>query len=203
MVPIFRHWLIGLNITFPPSQGRGSWFPRIRIFCPKDDATRLKDESAMINRSRVCSTHCAKRTTGQRWPNYWPRRNRFLRVCFITAAKPLVSRRSLRADTSQNCYFLNGLSAPCGIRQFFTGAEGPHPSAQVRAALSVNRELVVLYWSIGRDILNRQEDEGWGTKIIDRLSKVLTKALPDMRGFRARNLNYMRAFAEAYEAPHL
>jgi predicted nuclease of restriction endonuclease-like (RecB) superfamily len=71
-------------------------------------------------------------------------------------------------------------------------------SAQVRAALSVNRELVVLYWSIGRDILNRQEDEGWGTKIIDRLSNDLTKAFPDMRGFRARNLKYMRAFAEAY-----
>ena len=71
-------------------------------------------------------------------------------------------------------------------------------SAQVRAALSVNRELVALYWSIGRDILDRQKDEGWGTKIIDRLSDDLTKAFPDMRGFRARNLKYMRAFAEAY-----
>jgi predicted nuclease of restriction endonuclease-like (RecB) superfamily len=71
-------------------------------------------------------------------------------------------------------------------------------SAQVQAAFSVNRELVVLYWSIGRDILNRQADEGWGTKIIDRLSEDLTKAFPDIRGFRARNLKYMRAFAEAY-----
>ena len=71
-------------------------------------------------------------------------------------------------------------------------------AAQVRAALSVNRELVLLYWSIGRDILIRQENEGWGTKIIDRLSHDLTKAFPDMRGFRARNLKYMRAFAEAY-----
>jgi predicted nuclease of restriction endonuclease-like (RecB) superfamily len=71
-------------------------------------------------------------------------------------------------------------------------------SAQVRAALSVNRELVVLYWTIGHDILNRQKDEGWGAKIIDRLSDDLTKAFPDMRGFRARNLKYMRAFAEAY-----
>ena len=71
-------------------------------------------------------------------------------------------------------------------------------SAQVRAALSINRELVVLYWSIGRDILNRQKNEGWGTKIIDRLSGDLAKAFPEMRGFRARNLKYMRAFAEAY-----
>jgi hypothetical protein len=61
-------------------------------------------------------------------------------------------------------------------------------SAQVRAALSVNRELVVLYWTIGRDILNRQKDEGWGTKIIDRLSDDLTKAFPDMRGFRGQKL---------------
>jgi predicted nuclease of restriction endonuclease-like (RecB) superfamily len=74
-------------------------------------------------------------------------------------------------------------------------------SAQVRAAFSVNRELVVLYWSIGRDILTRQKNEGWGTRIIDRLSDDLAKAFPEMRGFRARNLKYMRAFAEAYPDP--
>ena len=71
-------------------------------------------------------------------------------------------------------------------------------SAQVRAALSVNRELILLYWSIGRDILSRQNSEGWGAKVIDRLSADLSKAFPEMRGFRARNLKYMRAFAEAY-----
>ena len=71
-------------------------------------------------------------------------------------------------------------------------------SAQVRAALSVNRELVLLYWSIGRDILNRQNNEGWGARVIDRLSVDLSKAFPEMRGFRPRNLKYMRAFAEAY-----
>jgi hypothetical protein len=59
-------------------------------------------------------------------------------------------------------------------------------AAQVRAALSVNRELVLLYRSIGRDILIRQENEGWGAKIIDRLSDDLTKAFPDMRGFRGQ-----------------
>jgi predicted nuclease of restriction endonuclease-like (RecB) superfamily len=74
-------------------------------------------------------------------------------------------------------------------------------SAQVRAALSVNRELVVHYWSIGRDILSRQKNEGWGAKIIDRLSEDLAKAFPEVRGFRARNLKYMRAFADAYPDP--
>jgi hypothetical protein len=48
-------------------------------------------------------------------------------------------------------------------------------SPQVRAALSVNRELIQLYWSIGRNILNRQNNEGWGVKVIDRLSDDLSR----------------------------
>lgn len=71
-------------------------------------------------------------------------------------------------------------------------------TAQVRAALSVNREMVLLYWSIGREILDRQEQEGWGAKIIDRLADDLRLAFPEMTGFSARNLKYMRAFAAAY-----
>lgn len=71
-------------------------------------------------------------------------------------------------------------------------------SAQVRAALSVNRELVLLYWGIGRDILTRQQSEGWGAKVVDRLAHDLFHAFPGMTGFGARNLKYMRAFAEAY-----
>ncbi|MCA6518402.1 MAG: DUF1016 domain-containing protein, partial [Pseudanabaena sp. M110S1SP2A07QC] len=46
-------------------------------------------------------------------------------------------------------------------------------SAQIKAALAVNRELVLLYWQIGREILQRQGQEGWGTKVIDRLAKDL------------------------------
>ena len=91
-----------------------------------------------------------------------------------------------------------GNSIPADYGRFLKELKDRIRAAQVRAALSINRELIVLYWSIGRDILIRQEDEGWGTKIIDRLSEDLTKAFPDMRGFRARNLKYMRAFAEAY-----
>ena len=71
-------------------------------------------------------------------------------------------------------------------------------SAQVRAALSVNRELVLLYWGIGGDILDRQKSEGWGAKVVDRLARDLLQAFPGMTGFGARNLKYMRAFAEAY-----
>jgi predicted nuclease of restriction endonuclease-like (RecB) superfamily len=71
-------------------------------------------------------------------------------------------------------------------------------SAQQRAALAVNRELVLLYWQIGRDILERQSREGWGAKVIDRLAHDLRSAFPEMRGFSPRNLKYMRAFAQAW-----
>jgi predicted nuclease of restriction endonuclease-like (RecB) superfamily len=71
-------------------------------------------------------------------------------------------------------------------------------SAQVRAALSVNRELVLLYWQIGREIIIRQQQQGWGAKVIERLARDLKAAFPEMKGFSARNLKYMRAFAEAY-----
>ncbi len=73
--------------------------------------------------------------------------------------------------------------------------------ARLRAALSVNRELVLLYWGIGRDILARQESEGWGAKVVDRLALDLGRAFPEMTGLSARNLKYMRAFAEAWPDP--
>ncbi|GAB1392977.1 PDDEXK nuclease domain-containing protein [Rhodocyclaceae bacterium] len=71
-------------------------------------------------------------------------------------------------------------------------------TAQQRATLSVNRELVLLYWHIGREILERQQAQGWGAKVIEQLAKDLTAAFPDMKGFSRRNLMYMRSFAEAW-----
>ncbi|TVS11597.1 MAG: DUF1016 family protein [Planctomycetaceae bacterium] len=71
-------------------------------------------------------------------------------------------------------------------------------TAQVKAVLGANRELVLLYWGIGRDILKRQGSEGWGTKVIDRLGEELRRAFPGMKGLSPRNLKYMRSFGEAY-----
>jgi predicted nuclease of restriction endonuclease-like (RecB) superfamily len=71
-------------------------------------------------------------------------------------------------------------------------------SAQIRAGLAVNREMVLLYWQIGRDILQRQAQQGWGAKVIDRLAADLHRAFPDMTGLSPRNLKYMRAFAAAW-----
>jgi predicted nuclease of restriction endonuclease-like (RecB) superfamily len=69
---------------------------------------------------------------------------------------------------------------------------------RLRTALSVNAALVMLYWEIGQKILLRQGQEGWGAKVIDRISADLREAFPDMQGFSPRNLKYMRAFAAAY-----
>jgi predicted nuclease of restriction endonuclease-like (RecB) superfamily len=71
-------------------------------------------------------------------------------------------------------------------------------TARLKASLSVNRELVLLYWAIGRDILARQNNEGWGAKVIDRLAIDLRRSFPDMKGLSGRSLKYMRAFAEAW-----
>ncbi|MGD1854132.1 MAG: YhcG family protein [Leptolyngbyaceae cyanobacterium] len=83
-------------------------------------------------------------------------------------------------------------------RQFLQALKERIRSAQVKAALAVNQELILLYWQIGREILSRQQQEGWGTKVIDRLAKDLKRDFPEMTGFSSRNLKYMRAFADAY-----
>ncbi|HEY7834288.1 MAG TPA: PDDEXK nuclease domain-containing protein [Ktedonobacterales bacterium] len=87
---------------------------------------------------------------------------------------------------------------PAGYEQLLGELKGRIRTAQLRAALSVNRELVLLYWQIGREILQRQEEEGWGAKVIDRLSRDLWAEFPEMKGFSSHNLKYMRAFARAY-----
>jgi hypothetical protein len=55
-------------------------------------------------------------------------------------------------------------------------------SAQVRAALAVNRELVLLYWGIGSEITRRQKEEGWGSKVIENLARDLKRSFPRWRG---------------------
>lgn len=71
-------------------------------------------------------------------------------------------------------------------------------AAQQRAARAVDTELIVLYWQVGRDILERQAAQGWGSKVVDRLSHDLREAFPNVTGFSPRSLKYMRAFAEAW-----
>jgi len=87
---------------------------------------------------------------------------------------------------------------PKGYRAWIADVKTRIRAAQMRATLAVNHELISLYWSIGRDILDRQQKAGWGAGIVDRVSADLRAAFPDMRGFSRANLMYMRAFAEAW-----
>jgi len=87
---------------------------------------------------------------------------------------------------------------PTGYPELLESLKARIRQAQVRAALSVNRELVLLYWQIGREILQLQEQEGWGAKVIDRLAQDLRREFPEMKGLSRANLFYMRAFAEAW-----
>lgn len=70
--------------------------------------------------------------------------------------------------------------------------------SQIRAMVSVNHELINLYWEIGTLILNRQKTEGWGAKVIDQLTSDLKHEYPSIKGLSKRNLLYMRQFAEMY-----
>lgn len=90
---------------------------------------------------------------------------------------------------------------PAGYADWLASLKTRIHHARQRAALAVNQELIGLYWQIGRDILQRQAEQGWGTKVIDRLSRDLRMAFPEMKGFSPRNLKYMRAFAESWPEP--
>lgn len=75
--------------------------------------------------------------------------------------------------------------------------------AQVRAALSVNRELIALYWDIGRIIVARQKAEGWGKSVVDQLARDLQAEFPGVSGFSASNVWRMRSFYLAWSETDL
>lgn len=69
---------------------------------------------------------------------------------------------------------------------------------RISVVINANSSMICLYWNIGRTILKKQEEEGWGTKVIDRMAKDLKDAFPEMSGFSPRNIKYMRKFAESW-----
>ena len=72
--------------------------------------------------------------------------------------------------------------------------------SQLKASLAVNAEMILLYWDIGQMIHQRQQQEGWGTGVIPRLSKDIRNELPELKGFSERNIGYMIRFAREYDA---
>ncbi len=87
---------------------------------------------------------------------------------------------------------------PQNYSNFISDLKQKINSTRIIAARAVNKELINLYHHIGSEILKQQEYHGWGAKVIDRLSKDMLAAFPDMKGFSTRNLKYMRKFAEEF-----
>lgn len=71
--------------------------------------------------------------------------------------------------------------------------------AQTRAVLSINRELISLYWDIGKRIVEKQKEMGWGKGVVEQLARDLRREFPDVRGFSERNLWNMRNFYLTYK----
>jgi hypothetical protein len=92
----------------------------------------------------------------------------------------------------------SALSIPVNFSNLLREVKARIQESQTRAVLSVNAELVRLYWDIGRLIDARQQKEGWGTGVIPRLARELRNELPEEKGFSERNIKSMLAFYREY-----
>jgi predicted nuclease of restriction endonuclease-like (RecB) superfamily len=92
----------------------------------------------------------------------------------------------------------SGPALPPGYAELLEDLKARVRTAQLKAAVAVNREMIQLYWDIGRLIVERQEREGWGKGIVDRLAKDIQKAFPGLKGFSPSNVWRMRSFHLAY-----
>lgn len=97
---------------------------------------------------------------------------------------------------------MNDMIFPSDYQDWLKALKDRIQAAQQRAVLAVNQELLQLYWQIGRDILLRQQEQGWGAKVIERLAQDLRSAFPELKGFSRANLLYMRSFAENWPDFH-
>ena len=118
--------------------------------------------------------------------------------------KPLVTSatdRNLRGRKRGDASFPVASASsgvPDGYLDVLTEIKRRIQTARLRTVMAANSAMVTLYWDVGGLILERQEREGWGAKVIDRLSSDLCAAYPDMGGLSPRNLLFMRSFAAAY-----
>lgn len=103
--------------------------------------------------------------------------------------KKAVSRKSALVD-------------PKGYAKLFEQLKVDIKQTQLRAALSVTKELILLYWRTGKALSEKVNNEGWGAKTMERLARDLKAEFPDVSGFSLRNLKYMRQFAESFPEPN-
>lgn len=85
----------------------------------------------------------------------------------------------------------SALQLPRNYQELLHELKGRIRNAQIRAAFAVNQEMILLYWSIGREISGRFGREEWGGKIVDRLSRDLQSEFSGVEGFSARSLRYI------------
>ena len=90
------------------------------------------------------------------------------------------------------------VSLPEGYTEWRKDIENLIETSKLRTAINVNTDMLTLYWSIGEQIIEKQEKLGWGKKIIEQLSKDLCLKFPDDRGYSERNLRNMKRFAIEY-----
>jgi hypothetical protein len=131
------------------------------------------------------------------WPGFDPPEGVTASVASLRLAGPAY------ATTPTIWYHRKGITAdltsdPKGYRDLLALLTARIRAAQLRASITVNQELLLLYWGIGKKILTRQRDDGWGTKVIERLANDLRREFPEMQGLSPRNLGYMKAFADAW-----
>jgi predicted nuclease of restriction endonuclease-like (RecB) superfamily len=108
-----------------------------------------------------------------------------------------MSRRPVRKTVSD----VDAVIASATYRELVERLKQRIRESQARAARAVNTELVMLYWSIGRDILDQQQAGGWGDDIVGRIAQDLATDTGSPRGFSRRNLFYMRRFAAMWPDP--
>ncbi len=115
--------------------------------------------------------------------------------------KQATQERKQRGGTDRSAMFPVAppkVELPADYSQWLTDLEQRIQSERLRIVLASNAAMILLYWEIGQSILEKQNAQGWGKKIIDRLSFDLREQFPEMKGFSPRNLGYMKAFAAAW-----
>ena len=85
-------------------------------------------------------------------------------------------------------------------KELISGIKIQIKNSRQKALLAVNGELLILYWNIGNIILDYQDKDGWGAKVIDNIAKEIKLEFPELKGFSPRNLKYMRKFALEYKS---
>lgn len=126
-------------------------------------------------------------------------RTTIVQMSRLVISASLLKEGALRSSGRMNVMVADSsLALPDGYANFLGGLKSRVRNAQVEAQRVVNTKLIELYWHLGHEILVEQKSQGWGGGVIDTLASDLRFEFPHMTGLSRSNLQYMRAFAEAW-----